>query len=66
MSARYPGRARSFLWRGWLVHVANFGNLWIAEYWSGDRQTRGSMSWDRGTSPADVAGDLMRELRSAL
>ena len=60
------GRRRGFIWRGWLVWVTVFGNLWTVEYWSADRTTRGSMSFHRGASPADVAGDIMRELRSTL
>jgi hypothetical protein len=61
------GRRRSFVWRGWFIDVALFGNLWVAEYSSSDGTSRsGSMSWHRGASPADVAGDLMRELRSVV
>jgi hypothetical protein len=62
----FAGKRRGFIWRGWLIYVSLFGNLWFAEYWSTDRRTRGSFSWDRSASPAQVAADIMRELRAAL
>lgn len=61
------GRVRFFEWRGWYIEARMFGNLWLVEYLALEGPPMaGAITFHRGTSPADVAGGIMRELRSAL